>query len=145
LVQPENVVLEEAPEIPRRWRNSVSLKAFLNQSGVGAAREIEAGGGGWDFEFRGERPLEGPGACAPGANQGSVDIEQNNANHAAKVIREGRWNAMSTRRRGCIPVHRGMVRLPQSGSGKDVRDSIRRDGARKFGTDARDFKHLRIH
>jgi len=72
----EDVAREEAIEVGLGRFEAVGGEELADEGGVGAAGELHVAGSVFDVEFGGAGALEGAHACAAGADEGAVDVEQ---------------------------------------------------------------------
>src|SRR5262249_4176093 len=86
MIQPENISVEEPPEIFFCGRYAVSSKKLANETEVSPAAELqslEAVGG---IELRGENLAKGLNPCPSSADQSAIDIKENQPDHAAAKL-----------------------------------------------------------
>ena len=106
LVQPENVTLEESPEIFRRGRNLVQAEKFAHEIHVRPPGEIDFFNAVVGVEFRGERFGKRLDARAAGVDERAVNVEQYESHHAPEVNR-----CRDGRQRGCRLVNKFLLDL----------------------------------
>jgi len=85
LVEPEDVILEEAPEIFRRGGNVVVAEKFADEADVGAPGELHFFQAVVGFEFGGKGLGESLRAGVARVDERAVNVEQNQFYHARKI------------------------------------------------------------
>ena len=92
LVQPENVILEEAPEILRCRRNPMNPEEFTHQIHIRPPGKADFFNTIKCVELCGERLRKRLNTGAAGVNERAVNVEQNQFYHAV-TISESRRSA----------------------------------------------------
>ena len=81
VIEPEGIAFEEPREVGVDVGNFVFAKDLANERDIGAAVEDDVFGGFGQIEFGGEGFAESFDAGAPGANEGAIDVEEDEAYH----------------------------------------------------------------
>ena len=84
IVQPENVGIEKTAEIFRTRVDVMRPKAFSNQGRIGSPCEIQTSRRVRDVECGRKGACKGFHTRAAGADQGAVDIEEDQSDHGPK-------------------------------------------------------------
>ena len=99
MIEPKRITFEKAREVLFGFFDSILAKDLSNERDVGSAVKNDALGGFGQVEFACKRLAKSLYARAAGADQGAIDVEENQPNHP--TITAGQFAPV--KRRSAIP------------------------------------------